>query len=68
MFKAFIMVCLASLPDFCVEIEDERGPYSDREACVERVAEMIESTREFGPEYYTANYKFRCQKIDMIGT
>ena len=50
MFKAFIMVCLASLPDFCAEMEDERGPYPDREACIERVAEMIESTKMFGPE------------------
>ena len=68
MFKAFIMICLASLPDFCSEIEDNRGPYLDREACIERVAEMIEATKAFGPEYYTANYKYRYQKLDMIGT
>ena len=68
MFKAFIMICLASLPDFCSEIEDSRGPYLDREACIERVAEMIEATKAFGPEYYTASYKYRCQKLDMIGT
>ena len=68
MFEAAILVCLASLPDFCVELVDDRGPYPTNQQCVERDAEMIQDTKRFGPEYFTGTYRYSCEKIDMIGT
>jgi hypothetical protein len=68
MFEAAILVCLASLPDFCVELMDNRGPYPTNQQCIERVAEMIHDTKRIGPEYFTANYKYSCEKTDMLGT
>jgi hypothetical protein len=68
MFEAAILVCLASLPDFCVELMDNRGPYPTNQQCIERVAEMIQDTKKFGPEYFTATYKYNCEKTDMLGT
>ena len=34
MFEAAILVCLASLPDFCVELVDDRGPYATNQQCM----------------------------------
>jgi len=40
MFKAIVLACMVALPDQCWEYHDTRGPYEDREKCVERAHEM----------------------------
>jgi hypothetical protein len=60
MFKALILVCAVSMPD-CVTIEDTRGPYGTRDACVQRVDEMITDLAPVLPP--NPDIKFKCAKV-----
>ena len=46
MFEVLVLVCLASNPNNCFEMEDTRGPYETKEQCVERSIKMREAINE----------------------
>lgn len=46
MFTAVLFACHIIFPDQCVHVIDVRGPYPTRPACIVRVLEMQEDTKE----------------------
>ena len=40
MFKVIVLACSTIAPQECWEYHDTRGPYKDREQCVQRAHEM----------------------------
>lgn len=40
MFKTIVLACSIAFPPQCWEYHDTRGPYEDREKCVQRAHEM----------------------------
>lgn len=40
MFKVIVLACSVVTPQDCWEYHDTRGPYKDREQCVQRAREM----------------------------
>ena len=43
MFTATIIACLMSVPDSCITLVDNRGPYETEKQCVVRTEEMAQS-------------------------
>ena len=60
MFKALVLVCLISNPNACFVAEDQRGPYSTQEKCMDRIAEMSIAIMNLDDH---APVSYRCQKI-----
>lgn len=56
MFEAFLLVCLASNPSDCFELEDTRGPYNTKNQCIERSVEMRKAIKLM-PDHVTQGYK-----------
>ena len=66
MFEVLVLVCLASNPNNCFEMEDTRGPYETREQCVERSIEMPEAIEEM-PDHIPQAYKCVFNEIKIPG-
>ena len=60
MFKALVLVCLASNPSACFVAEDQRGPYRTHEQCMDRIAEM--SIAIMNLENHVP-FSYRCEKV-----
>lgn len=56
MFEVLVLVCLASNPNTCFEMEDTWGPYETREQCIARSVEMREAISEM-PDHVPQAYK-----------
>lgn len=66
MFEVLVLVCLASNPNTCFELEDTRGPYETREQCVARSIEMREFINEM-PDHIPQAYKCVFNEITVKG-
>jgi len=66
MFEVFVLVCLASDPNTCFEIEDTRGPYETRNQCIARSEEMREFINEM-PDHTPQAYKCVHNEIKTPG-
>ena len=66
MFEVLVLVCLASNPNTCFELEDTRGPYETREQCVARSIEMREFINEM-PDHIPQAYKCVHHEIKTPG-
>lgn len=66
MFEVLVLVCLASDPSVCFEMEDTRGPYETRQQCVERSIEMREAINEM-PDHVPQAYKCVHNEIKIPG-
>lgn len=40
MFQAIVYVCLMTNPDYCIMLEDQRGPYESERVCKSRAMQM----------------------------
>ncbi len=56
MFEVLVLVCLASNPNDCFQIEDTRGPYETKSKCIERSIEMREAINKI-PDHVPKGYK-----------
>jgi hypothetical protein len=63
MFKAFVLMCAIADPSNCYEFSDNRGPYSTRDACIDRVGEMIGAIHSMPNNTEPQSYKYKCVKI-----
>lgn len=66
MFEVLVLVCLASDPNNCFEMEDTRGPYETRNQCVDRSIEMREAILEM-PDHIPQAYKCVYNEIKTPG-
>ena len=66
MFEVLVLVCLASNPNNCFEMEDTRGPYETKEQCVERSIKMREAINEI-PDHVPQAYKCIFNEITVKG-
>lgn len=66
MFEVLVLVCLASNPNNCFEMEDTRGPYETKEQCVERSLEMREAIKGI-PDHVPQAYKCIHNEIKTPG-
>jgi len=66
MFEVLVLVCLASNPNNCFEMEDTRGPYETREQCITRSIEMREAINEM-PDHVPQAYKCVHNEIKIPG-
>ena len=66
MFEVLVLVCLASNPNNCFEMEDTRGPYETKEQCVERSIKMREAINEI-PDHVSQAYKCIHNEIKTPG-
>ena len=66
MFEVLVLVCLASTPNNCFEMEDTRGPYETKEQCVERSIEMREAIIGI-PDHVPQAYKCIHNEIKIPG-
>lgn len=53
MFTAIILACHALIPDACMELTDNRGPYRTEQVCKERLQEMVKDTIRIWYEHET---------------
>ena len=56
MFEVLVLVCLASNPNNCFVMGDDRGPYETKQQCVERSIEMREAIKTI-PDHVPQAYK-----------
>jgi len=72
-FFAFVLACTPMKELGCMQITDTRGPYTTKEACVERTNEMIRDSlvmfRMQRPHIHTNfyNFKYKCGVQDPKG-
>jgi len=66
MFEVLVLVCLASNPQNCFELQDTRGPYETREQCVARSEEMRESILEM-EDHVPQAYKCIFNELEVKG-
>ena len=67
MFEAVVLVCLASDPNNCFELEDTRRPYKTKVLCLERSIEMREAINKI-PDHVPKGYKCLENHKHSIGT
>ena len=63
MFKAFVTICVISMPNNCVIIEDQLGPYETEARCKERELEISRKVNKYYPLWKP--FKNKCQKIPV---
>jgi len=66
MFEVLVLVCLASNPNTCFEMEDTRGPYETKQQCVARSLEMREAIESI-PDHVPQAYKCIHNEIKTPG-
>ena len=66
MFEVLVLVCLASNPNNCFEMEDTRGPYETRQQCIDRSVEMREFINTL-PDHVPQAYKCIFNEITIKG-
>ena len=58
MFEAILYVCLVVAPEECVELNDTRGPYTNKADCMRRIDEMAEFAIEVN--LFELKIKWKC--------
>lgn len=66
MFEVLVLVCLASNPNNCFEMEDTRGPYETKQQCITRSLEMRKAISEM-PDHVPQAYKCIFNEIKIPG-
>ncbi len=66
MFEAILLICLVAAPEECVELDDTRGPYTNKVDCMKRVDEMAEFAT--GANLFELNIKWKCTAPEGLST
>jgi len=57
MFETMVLVCLATNPNFCQQLQDLNGPYQEKTQCIQRAYEIARELPEYMPGYVAMKYK-----------
>ena len=63
-FEAFVLDCILgkpTLPVYCEELKDTRGPYITKDQCLARVYEIVREVPFYKPKMQPRGY--RCDKF-----
>jgi len=63
MFKAFVTICIISMPQNCQILEDTRGPYETNEECKQRALEISRQVYKYYPAWKPVKYS--CKELPI---
>jgi len=63
MFKAFVTICVISMPQKCQTLEDTRGPYETKQECKQRALEISRQVDKYYPLWKP--FKYSCKELPI---